>query len=89
MAMENVEQWHLDKKVPIGIFVVLFVQTITLVYVGTAWKADIDHRIGALERTQDQRTSQESRLIVLEQRLGFIEASLKRIEDKINAGDRR
>ena len=76
--------WHLDKRVPIGLLFMIVVQTVTLVYVGTTWKSDIDHRLFSLERSDSDRSSQSSRIVVLETQFTFIQDSLIRIEQKIN-----
>lgn len=39
--MEN-HEWHLDKRVPISIFVVIILQTIAWAWFASAWKADLD-----------------------------------------------
>lgn len=79
--MENTETaWHLDKKVPLTIITMFFIQTVTLVYVGAAWKADTDQRLAQLERSNDERKSQESRIIVLEQGLAYIRNDLTEIK---------
>lgn len=82
------ESWHLDKKVPIGIIVALFVQTITLVAVGVSWKSDVDHRLESLEITDRGRADHEKRLIVLEQEIPYIRQSLARIEAAITEARR-
>ncbi len=87
--MPEDSQWHLDKKVPITLVALLVIQTITLVYVGTTWKSDIDHRLGVLEKSDDQRRPQESRIIVVEQQLKFIADSLGRIEAKLDGSATR
>ena len=74
------EQWHLDRRVPISIIIALFVQTVTFVYFGTAWKSDTDFRIAALEKAEDSRQNHESRLVVLEQQFGYIRADLQEIK---------
>ena len=43
--------WHLDKKVPIGLIVAIVIQTLTLVYVGATWKAETNGRLTALENS--------------------------------------
>jgi hypothetical protein len=76
--------WHLDRKVPIGLMLGLVIQTITLVYVGTSWKSDIDHRLVVLEKNEDLNIPQESRLVVLEQKFNFIQETLSRIDRKLD-----
>ena len=82
---ENMDgQWHLDKKVPLGFLLALIVQTITLVWVGVAWKSDVDHRLQSLEKTDASRSDNGTRITVLEQNLGFIKETLARIERKLD-----
>lgn len=45
------EDWHLDKKVPIGLIIGLVVQTIVLTAWGTSKFEDITHRVDALEKS--------------------------------------
>lgn len=91
MTDEPKEQWHLDKRVPISIIFAIIAQTVTFVYFGTAWKSDIDHRIGSLEkdgvtrsalegRLDEVRSLQADRLTRLETKFDFIQQSLQRIE---------
>lgn len=80
--------WHLDKRVPIALIFAFVIQTITLVYVGTNWKSDIDHRVVALEKSDDMRRPQSDRLLTVEIRLGTIQDSLKRIEEKLEGQPR-
>jgi hypothetical protein len=83
--MKSDSDWHLDKKVPLGLLVMIVVQTITLVYVGTTWKSDIDHRLVVLEKSDDARSPQGNRLTILEQQFSFIQQTLGRIERKLDA----
>lgn len=73
--------WHLDKKVPISIIIMFIVQTVTLVYVGTSWKTDIDSRIKQLEKSEDKSSSYENRIVILEQQFGFIRSDLAEIKE--------
>lgn len=78
------EEWHLDKKVPLGIIIALILQTITFFIIATAWKSSVDNRIGRLEEIANNNSNQSERIIVLEQQLKFILESLNRIEQKLN-----
>ena len=91
MTESTPTHWTLDKRVPISIIITIVLQTIAFVYLGTTWKADIDHRIGALEkdgvtraalevRLDIMRASQAERLVALETKFDFIQQSLQRIE---------
>lgn len=81
--MKSDSDWHLDKRVPLGLLIMIVAQTITLVYVGTTWKSDIDNRLVTLERSDDDRRPQGNRLTILEQQFGFIQQTLGRIERKL------
>lgn len=78
------EEWHLDKKVPIGIIIALIIQTIAFFTVATAWKTTVDNRIGRLEEIVANNSNQGERIIILEQQLKFIVESLNRIEQKLD-----
>jgi hypothetical protein len=83
-------QWHLDRKVPLAIIFAFVVQTVTLVVIGTAWKTDIDNRVQQLEKSDNERRPQESRIVIVEQQLKYIAESLTRIEAKLdNKSDRQ
>lgn len=73
-------QWHLDKKVPLGIIFAIVVQTLTLVVVGTTWKAGVDNRLDQLEKVDSNRASHESRIIILEQGISYIRTDLAEIK---------
>lgn len=46
------EGWHLDKKVPISIIIMLLLQTITLVI----WATRLDSRVSSVEATTSGHT---------------------------------
>jgi hypothetical protein len=82
--MESEETgWHLDKRVPLTMIVVFVLQTITVIYVGTTWKVEVEARLKQLEKSEERQQSQESRLVVVEQQLTFIAESVKRIESAV------
>ena len=58
--MSDLESWHLDRKVPIGIIIAVFLQTCALLI----WGTKLDSRVGYLET---QNTSQDGRLSKLEE----------------------
>ena len=76
--------WHLDKKVPISIIIALFFQTISFIYVGTAWKTEIDFRITSLEKDSEERKTQESRIVAVEQQIHFIAETVTRIDSRLD-----
>ena len=77
------EPWHLDKKVPLGIIFAIFIQTITLVVIGTVWKTQTDSRLESLEKTDLLRSGLNDRVIILEQKFTYIQGALDRIEKNI------
>ena len=79
------ESWHLDKKVPVGIIIALLVQSLGFIYVGTAWKTAVEYRIASLEKQNEERKSQEGRIIAMEQKLQYITEGIRRIESKMDA----
>jgi len=78
------EQWHLDKRVPIGIILALLVQTITFFTIAAAWKTSVDGRIERLEELASDSSQQGDRILILEQQLRYIVESLSRIEKKLD-----
>lgn len=89
MTHETESQWHLDRKVPIGLFAMIAIQTFTLIYVGTTWKSDIDNRIGNLEKAETDNAPNPSRILILEQKFEFIIQALARIEKRLDKDDER
>lgn len=83
MPNPSLEHWHLDKKVPITIIIALFFQTITFIYIATTWKTEIDYRIGSLEKSAEERKNQESRIVAVEQKIGFIAETVQRIDRRM------
>ena len=82
----EVEHWHLDKKVPISIIIALFFQTLGFIYIGTAWKTEIDFRINSLEKESEERKNQESRIVAVEQQIRFIAETVQRIDRRLDKG---
>lgn len=78
------ESWHLDKKVPLGIIFAIILQTLTLVVIGTVWKTQTDSRLEALEKSDFGRETHENRITILEQKFGYIQESLGRIERNLD-----
>ena len=80
MAPAYDQHWHLDKKVPITIIFAIVIQTLGFIWIGSAWKADVDARLKQLEASDTERRPQESRLIRVEEKLLALTESNKRIE---------
>ena len=84
--MAEREDWHLDKRVPITIIGALLLQTFGFVAIGSAWKAEVESRLTAVEKQVDERKNQGERIIVVEEQLRFIKESLTRIEVRLGEG---
>jgi hypothetical protein len=78
------KEWHLDKRVPIGIIAAIVFQTITFVALGSQWMAKMEARVDVIERSMDERRTQGDRLIILEQKLGFISETVSTIARKLD-----
>jgi hypothetical protein len=78
-----------DKRLPIGIITAIIFQTITFVYLGSQWMTKMELRVDAVERSLDERRTQGDRLIVLEQKLGFIGDAVTSISRKLDNLDMR
>ncbi len=83
------KEWHLDKRVPIGIIAAIVFQTITFVALGSQWMAKMELRVDTIERAIDDRKTQGDRLIILEQKLGFIGDTVAQIARKLEGIDTR
>ena len=81
------EQWHLDKRVPIGIIFALLIQTVAFFTIAAAWKTSVDGRIDRLEEIAVDSTKQGDRILILEQKFNYIVDSLARIEKKLDIVD--
>lgn len=92
----DLESWHLDKRVPVGIILAIVLQTAGLVW----WASKMDSRIASLEdadRRADQihamteakleglRTDRE-RLVKIETQIEQMARSIGRIEAKLDSG---
>lgn len=75
------ENWHLDKRIPIGLIIGFAVQTVVITAMGTAKFSDLDHRLAVLEKTDKETETHENRLIVLEQQFGYIRSDLAEIKN--------
>ena len=87
--MADEKQWHLDKKVPLGIIGAIVFQTITFVALGSQWMTKMEQRVGVIERSMDERKTQSDRLIVVEQNLNFIRETVADIARKLEGIDTR
>lgn len=81
MTQES-QHWTVDKRVPIAFIATLSVQTIAIVVTFAIWMTNVNNRLESLEKTA--LATPETRIVVLEQKLGFIETILRRIETKLD-----
>jgi hypothetical protein len=80
----DLNSWHLDKKVPIGIISALFGQTVVVLITIVTWMNVTDARLTAVELRQEQNKGNRDRILVLEQQGLFIANTLARIEKKVD-----
>lgn len=77
------ENWHLDKKVPIAIIVMVITQTL----MGVWWVSKLDSRLALVEtRTErfwTERDAVRDRLLTLEQQSKTILETLNRIDRRL------
>lgn len=71
-----VENWHLDKRVPIALIITLIIQTGVIIW----WAAGVSYRLDTLERTQQSSSSNSDRITRLEVKLESINDGISRIE---------
>jgi hypothetical protein len=83
--MKEDTKWHLDKTVPLAIIFTLACQTLFFIVVGATWRAETDGRISALERVVIARDDQESRIVVVEQRMNYIAEGITEIKSAIRS----
>lgn len=74
------DEWHLDKKVPIGLIIGFVIQTIVLVAWGASSFERLDGRVANLERSDNNQSSHENRITILEQQFGYIRSDLAEIK---------
>lgn len=70
--------WHLDRRVPIAIIVVLLVQFAGVVW----WGAQISARVDVLERTIITTNDDHERLVRVEATLQSVDQRLARMEER-------
>ena len=80
------ENWHLDKKVPLGLILGLLVQTAVIVSWGSAKFENYEGRIANLEKSDDAQQTYERRITVLEEKFNYIRDDLTEIKDLLQRG---
>lgn len=72
--------WTLDKHFPLAVFVGFIAQTAVIAAWGTNKYDSIDSRVTALEKSDDDQSTHEKRITILEQKFDFISDSLAEIK---------
>ena len=87
IAMESSDEprpvesfWHLDRRVPIVLVVVIAVQIVTMSW----WAAALSTRVDQLERAQMSSATQAERLIRVEEKIGVLQQSITEIKNIIS-----
>lgn len=88
--------WHLDKRVPITLIVMLLVQTAGIVWFASAMNSKIEQNATRVTRLEILDTSKReiiqnnsTSIAVINENLKYIGASLNRIEQAIEKQDER
>lgn len=73
------EQWHVDKKIPVAIILMLIAQTF-----GAGWFASaMSTRVDQLERQAAAQPAQSERIVRLEEKIGAIQSGIAEIKSMI------
>ena len=82
-ATDNVESrhWHLDRKVPIALIIMLAMQLVTAIW----FFSSLEHRVTALESVTANSTQMLERTVKIETRVENMKDILTRIEQKLDA----
>ncbi|MCA1298049.1 hypothetical protein [Stappia indica] len=73
-------EWHLDRKVTIGLIVALMMHAGSTVW----WAASISNRVAHLEDVADRTQEQPERLARLEAQIASLSDYLRRIDSKMD-----
>lgn len=85
MVNQEDGNWHLDKKVPLGIIFAIFVQTVVFVFFFSAFMTETNNRLMVLEKAEVKADNNATKITVLEQQYIFVQNTLTRIENKLDA----
>lgn len=76
------DHWHLDKRVPIALVIMLAVQAMTAVW----WASGMDSRVATLERIAVKNEGVEARLARIEEGQSWIKNTLQSLVNKLPNG---
>jgi hypothetical protein len=79
MALTEQEQWRLDRRIPIAVIIMAFVQTGGLIY----WGSGVDHRLAAVEAKMNASTELGDKVTRLEVKSETQTALLERIDRRL------
>ena len=85
MAPREDGNWHLDKKVPLGIIFAIFVQTVVFVAFFSSFISETNNRLMVLEKAEEKANDNATKITILEQQYIFVQNTLTRIETKLDA----
>lgn len=74
-------KWHVDRSVPVAIILTVAAHS----GVGIWFAAKLDARLSAAEQFVAENKTTDRRLAVIESRLGSMDATLERIDRKLDA----
>lgn len=73
-------RWHLDKRVPIALIIVILMQTAGAL----SWAGAATQRLAQVERQTQAQAGWAERTARLEEQSQYMRSSLQRIEDKLD-----
>jgi len=76
MEHDRRHSWTLDKTISIPFIAMILVQTLGI----AIWGATLDSRVTSLEQKFLEQSSQAERLIRLDERVGYLQSSIGKIE---------
>lgn len=74
------EGWHLDKRVPISLIVMLALQMVAFIW----WASDLNSRVGVLEKSSPKAAELSERMARIEEQVKSAGYTLNRIENKLD-----
>ena len=80
MTEEQRREWHLDRKVTVGLIVALVMHAGTSIW----WASDLTSRVKQIEQDQREASDMPERITRVETQVEGNREYLKRIEDKLD-----
>lgn len=76
------EPWHLDKRIPIALILVIILQTVGAFF----WAGAASMRLSNVEKIAEKNSQLGERLTRVEEKTNYIAKGVERIEEKLDKG---